>query len=84
MVKAKAIMDYTTKDFDKLENLVRNDASKDEEGSIYIGDTFECDKELASYFCGGNDYGLNLIEVLEVIPEETKKVKPKKTTKKKK
>lgn len=93
MVKAKAIMDFTTKDFEKLENLVRNDASNDEDGSIYLGDTFECDNELAAYFCGGNDYKLDLVEIVEVIPEEEPKIeepkeeieeKAKKTTKRKK
>lgn len=99
MVKAKAIMDFTLGKFDELENLERANPVNDDKGSLYLGDTFECTEEMAAYLCGGNDYNLNLIKVLEVKPneaiveepsneenieEQPEEVKPKKSSKKKK
>ena len=50
------------------------------------GDIFEVTDERAKYLSGGNANHIIAVEVIEVIPEETKKTveKPKKNTRKKK
>ena len=83
MVKAKAIKEFTLKDFDELKSLERAVKENNEKGKIYENDTFICEDWLAKYLSGENDLNISVIEILEVIPEK-KEEKPKKTTNKKK
>lgn len=81
MVKVEVTEDFTLQKFDEIKNLTRK--GKDEKGSLFLGDTFECDEKMADYLTGNNPLNKVVVKVIEVIPEE---VKPKaaKTTKKKK
>jgi hypothetical protein len=76
VVKVQAIMEFTYKNYDRIQNL----ESKNEkvEGKIFYGDIFEIENEEALYLTGKNDKGIVVVKVLEVIPD-----KPKKTVKKK-
>lgn len=85
MIKCEVIENFTLEKFDELENIIRKGA--DTKGKLYVGDTFECDEEMAKYLNGENSYNKSVIKVLEVIPKkETIKVleeeKPKRTRKK--
>lgn len=82
MIKCKTIKEFTLKKFKELKNIERaNDVYV--EGKLYVGDTFECNKDMVDYLLGDNPKNETVIEVIEVIPEE--KIKEvKKTTKKKK
>lgn len=91
MVKVEAINNFTLGKFDEIKkSLIRKDEGANLNGSIYIGDTFECDKELADYLLGGNSYNRAFVKIVEYIPDEIKEepkveVKPiKKTTLKRK
>lgn len=74
MIKLKATKDFSLERFDELKNIVR--ADKDEKGRLYIGDIFECSKEIAEYLLGGNDKNIIVAEIIEVEPiPETKTIK---------
>lgn len=89
MIKCKTIKEFTLKKFKELKNIERaNDVYV--EGKLYVGDTFECNKDMVDYLLGDNPKNETVIEVIEVIPEEKikeeaePKKEVKKTTKKKK
>lgn len=89
MVKCVVTEDFNLREFAKLKNIVRK--AKNVEGKLFIGDTFECDEEMAEYLTGKNPLNkvvVNVIEVKEAKVVEEKEEKPteveeKKTTKKK-
>lgn len=83
MIKCKTIKEFTLKKFKELKNIERaNDVYV--EGKLYVGDTFECNKDMVDYLLGDNPKNETVIEVIEVIPEEKIKeeAKPKKEVKK--
>lgn len=92
MIKCVVTEDFSLREFAKLTNIVRK--ARNVEGKLFVGDTFECDEEMAEYLTGKNPLNkvvVNVIEVKEakvveeeVEQEETTEVEePKKTTKKK-
>ena len=91
MIKCVVTEDFSLREFAKLTNIVRK--ARNVEGKLFVGDTFECDEEMAEYLTGKNPLNkvvVNVIEVKEakvveeVKQEETTEVEePKKTTKKK-
>jgi len=72
MVKLETIYEFTLGRFKELKNVVRKDINKNDEGRLYIGDTFECEEELANYLTGNNANKMVVAKVLEVIPEPKK------------
>ena len=74
MVKVQAIMDFTYKKYDKIQNL--NSLDKIEKGKIFAGDIFEVEDDEAKYLTGENKNKIVAVKVLEVIPEikEEKKI----------
>lgn len=74
MVKVQAIIDFTYKKYDKIQNL--NSLDKIEKGKIFKEDIFEVEDEEALYLTGENKNKIVAVEVLEVIPEikEEKKI----------
>ena len=89
MIKCIVTEDFTLKDFAKLNNIIRK--SRNVEGKLFIGDTFECDEAMADYLTGNNPLNKKVVEVVEVKikeakiieePIEEKKATKKKTTKK--
>lgn len=67
MVKVQAIIDFTYKNYDKIQNLESTD--KKEKGKIFYGDIFEIENEEALYLTGKNDSKIIAVKVLEVIPK---------------
>ena len=95
MIKCEVIEKFKLKDFGKLKNISR--VAVDEIGTLFVGDTFECDEEMAKYLTGDNALKKVVVKVVEVkqpkikdaVFEERQDVekeepKPKKTTKSKK
>lgn len=74
MVKVQAIMDFTYKKYDKIQNL--NSLDEIEKGTIFTGDIFEVEDKEALYLTGKNRNNIVAVKVLEVIPEikEEKKI----------
>ena len=74
MVKVQAIMDFTYKKYDKIQNL--NSLDEIEKGKIFKEDIFEVEDKEALYLTGKNKNKIVAVKVLEVIPEikEEKKI----------
>lgn len=74
MVKVQAIMDFTYKKYDKIQNL--NSLDEIEKGKIFKEDIFEVEDKEALYLTGKNKDKIVAVKVLEVIPEikEEKKI----------
>ena len=68
MICCEVIKDFTLEKFGELENIKRKKI--DTKGKLYIGDTFECTKEMADYLLGKNDKNIVVVKVIEVIPEK--------------
>ena len=68
MIKVEVLEKFSLKDFDKIQNIKR--ASVDEMGKLFIGDTFECDEEMAKYLLGENPLDRAVVKVIEVEPIE--------------
>lgn len=90
LIKVEAIKQFTLGKFDEITNITRKGANIN--GTIFVGDTFECTNEMAEYLTGRNAKGEVVVKVVEIIPvkeevkpeivkEETKKIA--KPTKKK-
>jgi len=72
MIKCEVIEKFTLNDFDKLKNVTRK--SIDEKGTLFIGDTFECDEAMAKYLCGGNSQKKVVVRIVEVLPKVEAKI----------
>ena len=74
MVKVQAIIDFSYKKYDKIQNL--NSLDEIEKGTIFTGDIFEVEDKEAKYLTGENKNKIVAVKVLEVIPEikEEKKI----------
>lgn len=78
MIKVEVVEKFNLKDFNKLKNITRK--SVNEEGKLFVGDTFECDEKMAKYLTGGNPLNKVVVKVLEIMPK--KETTKKKTSKK--
>ena len=70
MIKCEVVKDFTFGRFDELKNIVRRNVEV--KGQLYIGDTFECDEDIAKYLYGNNERGEIVIKILEIIPQKVK------------
>lgn len=84
MVKLETIYDFTLERFNELKNIKRKNIEKDKDGWLYIGDTFECNNELAGYLMGDNKNKIIVAKVIEVKDEPKQETKIKRTKKSKK
>lgn len=74
MVKVQAIIDFSYKKYDQIQNL--NSLDEIEKGTIFTGDIFEVEDDEAKYLTGENKNKIVAVKVIEVIPEikEEKKI----------
>lgn len=68
MIKCEVIKEFTLKRFDELKNIKRRRLNT--KGKLYVGDTFECDKEMADYLMGDNKDKQVVVKVIEVEPKK--------------
>lgn len=68
MIKCEAIKEFTLGRYDELKNIQRK--SIEIKGKLLIGDTFECEKDLADYLLGKNDKNMAVVKVIEIEPEK--------------
>lgn len=59
--------------FEDLKELQRKDINKDEYNTLYVGDTFLCNEEMALYLGGKNPINKVVVKAIEVIPEKEEK-----------
>lgn len=70
MIKCEAKEDFNLEKFNELENIKRKNSQKNTVGKLYIGDTFECTKEMADYLLGNNPLERQVVNLVEIKPEE--------------
>ena len=68
MIKVEVIEKFTLKNFDELKNIKRRNF--DEKGTLFVGDTFECNKDMVDYLTGNNPLNKAVVKVIEVKPEK--------------
>lgn len=68
MIKVEVVQEFTLGKFNELKNITRK--QKEQEGKLFIGDTFECDEKMADYLTGNNPINRAVVKVIEVIPEK--------------
>lgn len=76
MIKCEVIERFTLGRFGELKNIVRA-TNNNNIGELYVGDTFECEEDLAEYLMGNNDKKKIVVKVVEYKPEmkeEEKKI----------
>mgnify|MGYP003571459701 CR=1 FL=1 len=93
MIKVEVIEEFTLEKFKELKNIVRK--GREEEGRLFVGDTFECETKMAEYLIEKNTEKRPFVKVIEIVSEDAKveenasnkkqeaevQVKEKKTTK---
>lgn len=67
MIKCEVIKEFTLERFDELKNIKRKSIGTN--GKLYVGDIFECDKEMADYLMGNNNNSVVVVKVIEIEPE---------------
>lgn len=82
MIKVEVIERFNLGAFDELKNIKR--INSDVKGQLFVGDTFECTKEMADYLLGENKLKKSFVKVIEVIPKKTQIKKVEETDKKEK
>ena len=82
MIKVEVTEDFTLEKFNELKNIIRK--TKEQEGKLFIGDTFECDKKMADYLTGNNPINRAVVKVIEVITEKENTEKKTTTRRRKK
>ena len=69
----EATQQFTLGRFNELKNIVRVNPINAKDGTVYTGDTFECNNDLARYLMGDNENNLVVVkELKEVLEEENK------------
>ena len=77
MIKVEVIEDFTLEKFDELKNIVRKRTNQ--EGKLFVGDTFECTKEIADYLIEKNKLNKPFVKVIEIVPEIIAKTEERKS-----
>ena len=77
MIKCEVVKEFTLSRFDELKNINRKRI--DTKGKLYVGDTFECNKEMVDYLMGNNKDKQVVVKVIEVEPKKIKDISPKDT-----
>ena len=76
MIKVEANQQFTLDDFEKIKPSLVRKTPNDKDGTLYKGDTFICDREMADYLTGKNERGYVVVDIIEVIPDKVKEEKP--------
>lgn len=74
MIKVEVIEQFTLKDYEKIKDSIKR-KSIDVKGTLFVGDTFECDEDMVKYLTGSNEQGKIVVKVIEVEPEKKAFVK---------
>jgi len=70
MIKVEVIKDFDFAKFDEIkETLIRKKRNKTKYGKLFIGDVFKCDEETADYLTGNNPKKIEVVKVIEVMPD---------------
>ena len=73
MIKCEVIKEFTLEKFNELQSIERK--SSNQVGKLFVGDTFECSKEMANYLTGNNKNGEVVVKIIEIVPKKKKSSK---------
>ena len=73
MIRVEVVEKFTLKAFDQLKNIQRK--TIDVKGTLFVGDTFECDEDMVKYLTGDNDAKKVVVKVIEIKPKNKKSKK---------
>lgn len=73
MIKVEVIEKFTLSDYKKLKNIEKVMVRKENE--FGVGDTFECNEEMAKYLTGNNALKKEVVKVVEIKHEKEKPIK---------
>lgn len=71
MIKVEVTKEFTLGRFDEIKDTIER-KGLDTYGKLYVGDTFECKRELYDYLTGNNEFQTVVVKMIELIPESTK------------
>lgn len=69
MIRCEVIENFNLGEFYKLSNIARA-GGRNDYGKLYVGDSFECDEDMANYLSGGNKDKKVVVKVIEILPKE--------------
>lgn len=69
MIRVEVIEQFTLKDYEKIKDSIKR-KSIEVNGTLFIGDTFECDEDMVRYLTGRNELGKTVVKIIEVEPEK--------------
>lgn len=72
MIKVQVIEEFTFANYNEIKDKLQSNATR-QEGRLFVGDIFECNKKTADYLLGDNPIKRAVVRVIEVIPEEIDK-----------
>lgn len=72
MIKVEVLERFNLKKFNELKEIERFDANHNANKTLYIGDKFLCNKEMAEYLLGENKYNRAFVKTIEIIPDNKK------------
>lgn len=69
MLRVKVTEYFTLKAFDELQNIKRYDEkNRNNDGELYVGDTFDCTEEMCNYLSGDNKFKKTFVQVVDILP----------------
>lgn len=77
MIKVEVLENFAFARYNEIEDTLQSKAIK-QKGRLFLGDIFECNKEMSDYLLGDNPIKRPVVKIIEIIPEVEEK--PKKTT----
>jgi len=83
MIKVEVLENFTFGKYDEIKDTLLS-KSNVQQGKLFAGDIFDCNKEIADYLLGNNPIKRAVVKVIEIIPEKEKKEITKKQIKSKK
>lgn len=68
MIRVEVIEQFTLKDYENIKDSIKR-KSVDVKGTLFVGDTFECDEDMVKYLTGDNKDKQVVVKVIEVEPK---------------
>lgn len=71
MIKVEVIEPFTLQKFTEIKNLKRKEPNNEniEKNTLYFGDIFECNQEMAEYLIEKNALKRAFVKIIEIKPE---------------
>lgn len=68
MIRCEVIKEFTLERFNELSDIRRKKI--DTNGKLYVGDTFQCNEDMARYLTGDNEKGNVVVKIIEIMSKK--------------